>query len=275
MTAQTLVVTKRNSAFQLLQSLATNRQRRHATRSFLLEGVQPINTALRFGWQFAAVVVRQGARLSSWASETIRASGAPLRYDIAQDLLSELSGKDAPSELMAVVQMKDDHLERIPVSADLLVAVVDRPANPGNLGTLIRSCDAFGVQGLIVTGHAVDLYEPATIAASRGSLFAIPVARMPSHADVAAWVASVRHALGACCVVGTDEKGDVRLFDHDFRQPTVTIFGNETHGLSRAYREMCDGLVQIPMAGSASSLNVSIAASVVFYEIGRQRCTTT
>jgi TrmH family RNA methyltransferase len=268
---QPLRITRRNSTFQLLAALASNRQKRHSTRTFLLEGVRPINAARAHGWRFDALIVPFGGRLSRWAADVIDAVRPPVIYEMSPALLAELSGKDDPSELLAVMHMPEDDIGRVPVRPDLLVAVIDRPSNPGNLGTLIRSCDAFGVHGLIVTGHAVDLYDPATITASRGSLFAVPVVRTESHADVAAWVGRARATLGACRIVGADEKAGDALFDHDFRAPTVAIFGNETHGLSRAYRQMCDATVRIPIQGTASSLNVSVAASVVFYEIGRQR----
>lgn len=274
MAAETLLITRRNSAFQQFQALGTNRQKRQATRTFLLEGVRPINAARAHGWTFDALIVPHGARLSGWAADLaaqLSPSSTCIRYEMSPELLHELSAKDEPSELLAVVRMPSDDVARVPVRPDLLVAVIDRPANPGNLGTLIRSCDAFGVHGLIVTGHAVDLYDRATITASRGSLFALPAVRVASHAQVGAWVASVRTSLGACQVVGADERGGTRAFDHDFRPPTVAIFGNETHGLSRAYQELCDDLVQIPMRGTASSLNVSVAASVLFYEVSRQR----
>lgn len=271
MTPELLRITSRNSAFQVLQSLATNRHKRHATRTFLLEGVRPINTARAHGWRFAAVIVPRGATPSRWASDVIDSASAPVRYEMAPDLMRELSGKTQSSELLAVVQMPDDDLRRIRLGPDLLVAVIDRPSNPGNLGTLIRSCDAFGVHGVVVTGHAVDLYDPATITASRGSLFAVPVVRMASHADVSAWLADVRASVGTCHVVGADEKASLRVFDHDFRAATVMVFGNERAGLSRAYRDLCDTWVQIPIEGSATSLNVAVAASVVFYEVSRQR----
>ncbi len=271
MTPELLHITSRNSAFQVLQSLATNRQKRHATRTFLLEGVRPINTARAHGWRFEAVIVPRGATPSRWASDVIDQVSVSVRYEMAPELMRELSGKTQSSELLAVVRMQDDDLGRIRLAPDLLVAVLDRPSNPGNLGTLIRSCDAFGVHGVVVTGHAVDLYDPATITASRGSVFAIPVVRMASHTDVSAWVGEVRAAVGTCQVVGADEQASVRVFDHDFRAPTVMVFGNETAGLSRAYRDLCDTWVQIPIEGSATSLNVAVAASVVFYEVSRQR----
>jgi TrmH family RNA methyltransferase len=187
------------------------------------------------------------------------------------ELLARLSGRTDASELLAVVRMRDESFAQIPLRNDLLAVVVDRPGNPGNLGTLIRSCDALGAHGLIVTGHAVDPYDPATITATRGSLFALPVVQAPSHAEVLQWVGSARAHLGGCQLVGTDEHADIALAAHDFTTPTVLVIGNESHGLSRAYRDACDAVVRIPMCGSASSLNVSVAASIAIYEAVRQR----
>ena len=108
---------------------------------------------------------------------------------------------------------------RIPVGRRLLALVVDAPSNPGNLGTIVRSCDALGADGVIVTGHAVDVYDPATITASRGSIFALPVVRLDSPAAVARWVADARQTIGDCVIVGADEKGSADLAAHDFGHP--------------------------------------------------------
>ncbi len=274
MTSETVSITRRNSAYQILEALLANRQKRHATRTFLVEGVQPINMALTHGWKFAAVIHRRGAALSSWATNVIERASAPMRYQLAGDLLDGLSRKDEGSELLAVLQMPPDDLERIPVRPDLLVGVIDRPANPGNLGTLIRSCDAFGAHGLLVSGHAVDIYDPATITASRGSLFVVPVVRVKSPGEVAAWLTAVRRLVPGCRAVAADERAERDIAAHDFSLPTVAVFGNEARGVSRAYRELCDAEVRIPMLGAASSLNLGVAASIVFYEVLRQRQAT-
>ena len=92
-----------------------------------------------------------------------------------------------------------------------------------------------------------------------------------SHEDVVAWAAAVRRELGACRMVGTDESAPIELSDSNLAGPTVLLLGNETHGLSHAYRQLCDEMVSIPMVGSATSLNVSVAASIVLYEALRQR----
>jgi tRNA G18 (ribose-2'-O)-methylase SpoU len=271
LTPRTLLVSSRNSAYQVLESLQSNRQKRHRTQTFLVEGVQPITRALAHGWAFEAIVHARQGRLSAWAVEVIARCGAPIRYELTADLMSGLSGKTSPSELLAVIRMAPDDVGRIPVGRGLLAFVLDRPSNPGNLGTVVRSCDALGADGVIVTGHAVDVYDPATITASRGSLFALPVVRLDSPAAVARWVADARQAVGECVIVGADEKGTTELSAHDFGPATVVLLGNEARGLGEAYQQMCDTLVRIPMSGSASSLNVSVAASIILYEASRQR----
>jgi 23S rRNA (uridine2479-2'-O)-methyltransferase len=268
---RTLLVSTRNSAYQVLESLRANRQKRHRSRVFLVEGVLPITRALAHGWTFEAVAYSQPDRLSSWARDVIARAQPPMQYAIAPDLLHALSRKAEPSELVAVVRMPDDDVGRIRVRPDLLAVVMDAPSSPGNLGTLVRSCDALGAHGVVVTGHAADPYDPGAVTASRGSLFAVPVVRLDSPAAVKGWVGNVRRTLGRCSVVGADEAGDIDLVAHDFGPPTIIVLGNEQRGLGRAYREMCDALVRIPMSGTASSLNVSVAASIVLYEAGRQR----
>jgi TrmH family RNA methyltransferase len=236
-----------------------------------VEGVQPITRALAHGWVFEAVIHSQQTQLSAWAADVIAQCRAPIRYELTPDLLASLSGKTSPSELLAVVRMAPDDVQRIRVGRDLLALVLDAPSNPGNLGTIVRSCDALGADGVIVTGHAVDVYDPATITASRGSIFGVPVVRLDSPAAVARWVADARQTIGTCVIVGADEKGPVELSAHDFGPPTVVLLGNEARGLGQAYHRMCDTLVRIPMSGSPSSLNVSVAASIILYEAVRQR----
>jgi TrmH family RNA methyltransferase len=181
--------------------------------------------------------------------------------------MSELSGKEDASELIAVMEMPPDDLDRIPPRADMVVVVFDRPTNKGNLGTMIRTCDALGCHGLIVTGHAVDLYDPETVRASMGSLFHLPVVRLPSHNELLTWISSVKRGHPGLQLVGSSARGAVPLPQCAFSRPAVLLIGNETMGLSRNYKDRCDVLVSIPMSAnsSASSLNVACAASILVY----------
>jgi TrmH family RNA methyltransferase len=102
-------------------------------------------------------------------------------------------------------------------------------------------------------------------------LFSVPAVRIPSHRPVLEWIAALRASGTAVQLVGTDEHGDRDVAEVDFTGPALVLVGNETSGLSMAWRDACDHLAQIPMAGAASSINAAMAASIVLYEAARQR----
>jgi tRNA G18 (ribose-2'-O)-methylase SpoU len=241
------------------------------TRRFLVQGVRPISMAVEHDWPVRALLRDDRPTISSWAQtvwETVQAD----HVVTTPELLGELGGRDeGPPELVAVVELPADDLARIPRVVHPLVVVFDRPSNPGNIGTLIRSIDAFGATALIVTGHAADPYDPKSVRASTGSLFAVPVVRIPSHAEVLAWVDDPNRHDERMVVAGTDEHGEADIGDVDLTQGTLLVVGNETAGLTTAWRERCDVLLTIPMLGSASSLNAATAGSIVLYEAMRQR----
>lgn len=123
-----------------------------------------------------------------------------------------------------------------------------------------------------MTGHAADPYDPRCVRASTGSMLTVPVVRVPSHAEVLAWVQHQRELDRAPWVVlGLDEGGRAALRRTDLTGPTVLVVGNETRGLTRAWREACDEVVNIPMVGAASSLNAAVAGSLVLHEALQQR----
>jgi 23S rRNA (uridine2479-2'-O)-methyltransferase len=264
-------VTSRNAAFQQWQALLTNRTKRHRAGELVVQGVRPITLAVEHGWTVRTWLVDADRSLSSWAHAMLDRVRTR-RFALSTELMRELGGKedDAP-ELLAVVEMPPDDLGRIAVGPDFLGVVLDRPANPGNVGTVARSLDAFGGAGLVVAGHAADPYDPRAVRASTGSIFSVPAVRVPSGREVLDWVAAQREAGHPLTLVGTDEDGDVELAGHDLTGPTLLLVGNETTGLSAGWREACDVMVSIPMLGAASSLNAASATTVVLYEAVRQR----
>jgi TrmH family RNA methyltransferase len=270
--SKALRITTRNASFQQWQALLTNRAKRQRDGEFLVQGVRPITLAVAHGWKVNALLYPDRQPVSAWARDLLDRVEAS-RVAMARDLLHELGGKtEEVPELLAVVELPPDRLDRIATGPETLVVAFDRPATPGNIGTLIRSADAFGAAGVIVTGHAADPYDPKAVRASTGSLFAVPVVRVGSHREVVAWVAAERDRGNEMMnIVGTDERGTVDVADHDLSGPTLLVIGNETHGLSSAWRQACDHVVRIPMTGAASSLNAAAAATVVLYEAARQR----
>ncbi|GAB2942579.1 TrmH family RNA methyltransferase [Nonomuraea fastidiosa] len=264
-------ITRANARFQQWQALLGNRTKRQRAKEFIVQGVRPISLAVEFGHPIRAMLYDAERTLSSWARQMLEVSGAE-PVALAPDLLRQLGEKDEDvPELVAVAELPEDDLSRIQAGPRFLGAVFDRPNMPGNIGTMARSLDAFGGTGLIVTGHAADPYDPRSVRASTGSLLALPVVRCPSHREVLAWVDGLRAQGVPLTVVGTDEKGDRDISELDLTGPTLLVIGNETTGMSAAWRQSCDVMARIPMAGSASSLNAASAATVTLYEAARQR----
>jgi len=266
-------VSSRNATFQLWQVLLTNRAKRTRAGELLVQGVRPITVAVEQGWTVRALLHDGRDRRSAWASDLLSRVEAP-HVQVAPELMAELGekdGADSVPELLAVVAQRADDLDRIDLGPRSLTVVLDRLSSPGNLGTLLRSADAFGATGVAVTGHAADPYDPRCVRASTGSVFAVPVVRVPSYRDLVDRVDRVDRAGPQPVVVGTDESGTVDVRDVDLTGPVLLLVGNETSGMSAAWRERCDVMARIPMSGTASSLNAATAGSLVLYEAMRQR----
>lgn len=266
-------VTVRNARFQQWETLLRNRTKRHRSGSFLVQGVRPITLAVEHGWRVEAMLFEADRRLSPWANRMLEAAGGAEQFALAASLMAELGGKDDPPELIAQVAMSETGLPDLRVSSSWLGVVFDRPSSPGNLGSLVRSADALGADAVIVTGrNPADVYDPQAVRATTGSLFAIPVVTAESAHEVADWVRRAPLPTPGIQLIGTDESGPRDVADQSLLAATLLVIGNETAGMSRAWRDLVDASVRIPMrAAAASSLNAAAAASIALYEVARQR----
>jgi 23S rRNA (uridine2479-2'-O)-methyltransferase len=265
-------VSSENQLFQRAEVLGRDRTRRHRYGQLLVEGVRPIDRLVRSDWKVEAFLSARDRPLSTWARRVLAGSRAPAHYELTLPLLARLTDRQEPSELIAIAAIPADDLGRIrlrPDPAPLLVAC-DGPSSPGNLGSIVRSADAFGAAGVLITGHAADPYDPQAVRASMGSLFAVPVVRLPSAESVAEWLRGLPEAVRPL-VVGTDSGGEVDLDQVDLGGPVLLLVGNEATGMRRRARELCDVVARVPMRGSADSLNAASAASIALYEADRQR----
>lgn len=262
----------KNDIFQRFETLKTNRNKRYKCREFLVEGVRSLNEAVRNNWKIKSFLY-DGNRLSDWAADMIKNVRTQTNYCLSAELMRALSGKEDTSELMAVIEMREDSLEHIRLCENPFIVLFDRPSNKGNLGTMIRSCDALGADALIITGHAVDLYDPNVVVSAMGSFFNMQVIRVSDNSALFGYIASLRENYSGFTVVGTTAHQEQPLYTADLTKPLMLMMGNETMGLNKAYKEYCDVLCTIPMAEKsyATSFNVSCAASILMYEVTRQR----
>ena len=269
---RTLPVESKNQWFQRVEALRRNRKKRSKYGAFVVEGVRSLNQLeANAAWGIEALLYSPDHPLSDWAQDRLDSSRAAVHLEVSAPLMAELSDKDEPSESLAVVTIPDDDAGRLGQGPNPLYVLVDQPSLSGNLGSLIRSCDALGVDGVVIFGHAADLYDPRTVRGAAGSLFSQPVARFNTWGTLWGWVDDLRARMPEVQLVGTTASGGVWPDAITFTKPTVLMVGNETVGLSHKIRELCDTLASIPMHGSASSLNLAAAATAILYEAVRQR----
>ncbi len=266
-------VFSKNAAYQKFQVLKANRQKRRRYGEFFVEGVRNINEAVKSGWQVAAFLYAADSPLSGWAADMLAAVDAPCHYQLSPALMAELSGKEDTSELLAIANMRPDDFAQLHTPPNPLWVLFDRPSNRGNLGSILRSCDALGASGLILTGHGVDLYDPGVVGASMGSFFRVPAIHAADNRSVLDFIRRMRARYPALRVLGTTAHQQSPLYGEDLSGPLLLMVGNETDGLCYAFKDACDTLCTIPMAEgcAASSFNVACACTVLLYEASRQR----
>lgn len=265
-------VTTRNNWFQRAEVIQRNRKKRWEHRQFLVEGVRAINQLRRApNWRVEALIYSPAQRLSGWARDVLAEIECAYHLEMAPELLAELSDKEETSEVLAIVNMPEIDDVPISITEKSIVVLLDRPSNPGNLGSIIRSCDAFGVDHLVITGHGADPFDPVTVRATAGAFFSVPLARLSGNEMLASWFGQCRASVPNAQIIGTSVQGDLPLTACDFTQPTILCMGNETMGLSAWLKEQCDALASMHMQGVASSLNLANATTAILFEICRQR----
>ncbi len=262
-----LRIGKENATFQEIVALKENRNKRQQKKLFFVEGVQNIKEAISNSWSIFALIYCDSNKLSNWAKSIL--SLAKFNYVLSHELMKKLSDKSDTSEILALLEMKD--VSTLNFSSNPLVLLLDRPSKKGNLGTIIRSCDALNVDHIFIIGHGVDLYDHQVITSTMGSFFKMGITILKSQNEFNDLVGNFKNKYQNFQVIGTSLQTNNILQDCDFAKPTMLLIGNENSGLSRALSESADKLVQIKMREGIDSLNVACATSICLYEINRQR----
>lgn len=268
------VTSPHNPRVQALRALRLRRTREREHR-FLVEGIRLVEEALDTGAPVETLVYSPELLASERALALVAEFDAARRLELSAGAFRSLSERDDPQGLAAAVRIEERSLHAIPLPEDALIVVACQLRDPGNLGTLIRTADAAGASGVVVVEPSVDLYDPETVRATMGSLFSLPLARVPGESDLLAWFASVKAAGVPLLVVASSPSGAQLHFDVDYRGPVALLVGNERVGLSTVLLESADSAVRLPMLGSADSLNAAAAAAALLYEIVRQRLSST
>lgn len=244
-----------------------DRKARQESGLFYVEGVRIVAEAIEQEAQLETLLVAPDLLRSEFAHKLVNEQvkrGVPL-IELSSEVFQRLALKEGPQGLAAVVHQRWYSLEDIRLEPGKTWVALDSVADPGNLGTILRTHDAVGGQGVIVLDQSTDPYDPSAVRASMGALFSQRLVKA-TFAEFAEWKRRTNSP-----VIGTSDAAKVDY--HAYRYPTslVLLMGSERQGLSEHYLKLCDTVVSIPMLGKSDSLNLAVATAVVLYEILNQR----
>lgn len=264
------ITSSQNPKVKYLRSLRLRKYRQREGR-FLIEGIRIVEEALACGAPMETLVYAPDLLVSERAKALVERTELSRRLSLSGNVFRTLSDRDEPQGLAAVVRIEERSLADIPLAGDMLVIVAYQLRDPGNLGTIVRTADAAGATGVVVVEPSVDLYDPQTVRATMGSLFALPIVRLTDETALPRWYGDVRTAALPLLVVASSARGQRVYFEADYCRPVVLLMGSERRGLPASVRDEADILVRLPMAGRATSLNVAAATAALVYEVIRQR----
>ncbi len=256
-----------NPLIKRIRALAQRKGREEAGE-FFVEGIQPVWQAVEGGAAIVTLIVAPDLLTSEPARamvETQRRAGMPVA-EVSAALYTRIATRENPAGLAAIVRITRQGLDALTVMPDALFVALDAIGNPGNLGTILRTVDAVGGKGVILIGETTDPYHPNAVRASVGTLFRLPVVHAAAIEDVLTWCAA-----NQVTTVTTSARATQEHWGITYPSPLLLMLGNEGRGLSPEIIARGDLAVRIPMQGSASSLNLAVAAGVLLYEIQRQR----
>jgi RNA methyltransferase, TrmH family len=244
-----------------------NRKDRDETALFLIEGYRELLRYLENGGKpfelFYCPELFLGTNEGALIDKTSKAGGR--LYECSSAVMRKLSYRDRPDGLVAVAPQVHRSLVDLQLGKTPFLVVAEAIEKPGNLGTILRSSDASGVEGLILCDKCTDIYNPNVVRASVGTLFTVPVFEAGSKETIA-WLKERKIGIIAATPHAKSE-----FTQTNFTGPVAIVVGTEQLGLSKLWMDSADIQVSIPMMGAADSLNVATATTLLLYEVLRQR----
>jgi TrmH family RNA methyltransferase len=255
------ITSLKNDKVRLVRALQTRRRARQREGLFVVEGVRLCEEADRTGLavhfalytEQASEGPRAAALLSSWAEAGVS------RYEVSESVMAACSDTESPQGLLAVVPIPSLPAPESPT----LTLVLDRLRDPGNLGTLLRTALAAGVDQVLLLPGTVDPTNPKVVRGGAGAHFWLPI-------SMVGWD-GLERAIAGCRAVLSTPGGGVDYAEFDWREPVALVVGGEAAGAGERVRSSVDLTVSIPMADGVESLNVAAATAVLLFEAVRQR----
>ncbi len=247
-----------------MQSLRNSRIRKELQLA-PVEGEKEIETALQSGVEFQSLFFMKELANEQLIVQLLKQAPDLELIELDKDLFAKISYRETTGGTIAVVKTPKLSLDRIKLSKAPLVLIVEAVEKPGNLGAILRTADAAGIDAVICCNLATDIFNPNVIRSSLGTIFTVPLAVVDNE-EAMAWLKM--HQITSYCT-NLHKASSYHL--HDYTKGAAIIVGTEATGVSQAWIDFSDHNVKIPMLGTIDSMNVSVASAIMIYEAKRQR----
>src|SRR5690625_4152327 len=243
-----MITSVQNNQVKNWRKLQTKKYRTQSQR-FLIEGFHLIEEAIKSDWEIETIIIQNGIDIPDWISKD-------LTIHVNTHVFNEISQTETTQGIAAVVKMKELYPKH-----DGIVLLVDAIQDPGNLGTIIRTADAAGLTKIFLGKGTVDPYNDKVIRASQGSIFHIPI----TQGNLLELIPELqaKHYM----IVASTLENATNYMDIKPREKMGLIIGNEGAGINKDIVAIADKTVTIPIYGQAESLNVSVAAGILMYQM--------
>lgn len=240
-----------------------DRRSRDERGLFIIEGYRELKRALDAGRKVQTLFYCPELFLGS--NERALIARCPAALECTPEVFAKISYRDRPDGLLAISPQVHLKLTDLKLKANPFLVVAEGIEKPGNLGTILRSCDAAGVDAVIVCDGSTDIHNPNVVRSSVGTLFTVPVFEAKRE-ETLSFLKKHNIAIAAAT-----PHAKLEFTQADFKVPLAIVVGTEQYGLTKPWMDSADAAVRIPMFGAADSLNVASAATLMLYEVVRQR----
>lgn len=259
-----MITSLSNQHIKEIKHLKDRKYRNEVGLTFI-EGIRIVYEAIQQNIEISEILISPELLKSKLINEIVtKAKIKSIQItELSKEVFESISNKDGPQGLAAIVHQQWFTLEEIQRSPGTWVGLFEI-ADPGNLGTILRTCDGVGATGVVLIGNCTDPYDPTAIRASMGAVFSKRIIKT-SVDEFIKWAQK-----NLPLIVGTSDKSPTDYREVVYDHKLILLMGSERQGISEALQKICNKIVSIPMAGSCDSLNLAVATSILLYEIYRK-----
>ncbi len=258
-----MISSTNNPQMKHLVQMQKKAKLRKEEQAFVIEGTKMFEEALQLNLikkaYFSETYWKEKAKGSSYLKA--------IAYEVVTDaVLKEISDTMTPQGVTAIVKMPQYDLEKLITREQVNLVLLENLRDPGNLGTIVRTAEGAGMDGIILSKESVDIYNPKVIRSTMGAIYRMPILYVDCLAECL-----INLQKSGIVIYAAHLKGKNNYDKEQYAKKTGFIIGNEANGITDAIADLSDCLVKIPMEGNVESLNAAVAAALLMYEIYRQK----